>query len=191
MSSPVLHLLVGPNGAGKTTFVDRVLRPGTHLPFVNADLIAADLWPGAELEHAYAAARLADEHRRRLLNAGASFITETVFSHPSKAELVDEAVARNYQVTLHVILVPLELTLRRVAHRVAHGGHQVPEEKVRARYARLWSHVATASRAADRTRYYDNSTAAEPFRLVATLEHGIGRSAAQWPTWTPAVLRDK
>ena len=83
------------------------------------------------------------------------------------------------------------VTLRRVAHRVAHGGHQVPEEKVRARYARLWSHVATASRAADRTRYYDNSTAAEPFRLVATLEHGIGRSAAQWPTWTPAVLRDK
>ena len=117
MSSPVLHLLAGPNGAGKTTFVDRVLRPGTHLPFVNADLIAADLWPGAELEHAYAAARLADEHRRRLLNAGASFITETVFSHPSKAELVDEAVARNYQVTLHVILVPLELTLRRVATR--------------------------------------------------------------------------
>lgn len=42
MSAPALHLLAGPNGAGKTTFVERVLKPVTHLRFVNADRIAAE-----------------------------------------------------------------------------------------------------------------------------------------------------
>lgn len=41
---PILHLLAGPNGSGKTTYVERVLDLG--LPFINADAIAARLWPG-------------------------------------------------------------------------------------------------------------------------------------------------
>ena len=48
-----LDLLVGPNGAGKTTLFERVIapdRPG--LPFVNADRIARDRFPGHELERA-------------------------------------------------------------------------------------------------------------------------------------------
>lgn len=39
-------MLAGSNGAGKSTLAERVLIPRTHLPFVNADLIAEDLWPG-------------------------------------------------------------------------------------------------------------------------------------------------
>ena len=57
MPTPVLHLLAGPNGAGKTTFVADILQPITRLPFVNADVIAADLWPDAQAEHAYDASR--------------------------------------------------------------------------------------------------------------------------------------
>jgi predicted ABC-type ATPase len=48
-------LTVGPNGAGKTTLYERVIapdRPG--LPFVNADRIASDRFPGQELEQALA-----------------------------------------------------------------------------------------------------------------------------------------
>ena len=53
MTDPVLHVLAGPNGAGKTTFYQRVLAPVTHLRFVNADLIAAEVWPGDPVAHAY------------------------------------------------------------------------------------------------------------------------------------------
>lgn len=188
MSAPVLHLLAGPNGAGKTTFVERVLVPATGLPFINADAIAARRWPGAESEHGYEAAAEAGEQRRRLLAAGASFITETVFSHPSKVELVEQAAARGYLVALHVIMVPEEATVRRVGYRASHGGHSVPEEKIRSRYSRLWSHVAAARRVADRARFYDNSRAANPFRLVAVYEHGIEVGESQWPKWTPPAL---
>ncbi|MDQ4501351.1 AAA family ATPase [Sinomonas sp. ASV322] len=188
MNSPVLHLLAGPNGAGKTTFVERVLGPSTGLPFINADAIAAQRWPGTELEHAYEAARAADEQRNRLLAAGASFITETVFSHPSKVELVEQAAALRYLVTLHVILIPEETTVRRVEYRASHGGHGVPEDKIRGRYSRLWSHIATARLVADRARFYDNSRAASPFRLVAVYEHGIEAGYSHWPKWTPPAL---
>ena len=121
MSTPVLHVLAGPNGSGKSTFVARVLQPVTHLPFVNADEIAAERWPGEELEHAYQASRAAADQRRQRLARGESFITETVFSHHSKVALVTQAVALGYLVNLHVMLVPADLAVARVAERVLAG----------------------------------------------------------------------
>jgi predicted ABC-type ATPase len=188
VSAPVLHLLAGPNGAGKTTFVERVLLPATGLPFINAHVIAARKWPGAESEHAYEAAREATQQRNKLIAVGASFITETVFSHPSKIELVEHAASHGYLVTLHVILIPEETTVHRVGYRTSHGGHGVPEAKIRERYSRLWAHVAAARVVADRTRFYDNSKASSPFRLVAAYEHGVEAGESQWPRWTPPAL---
>ena len=180
--------MAGPNGAGKSTLVTRVIQPVTHLPFVNADLLAAERWPGAELEHAYEASQLAAAQRDELIAQRRSFITETVFSHPSKVALLDTAQRASYLVTLHVVLLPVEVTLARVAHRVARGGHQVPEQKVRERYERLWPLVAQARARADRTRVYDNSTASQPFRLVADYEHGELVGRASYPRWAPAEL---
>lgn len=188
MSTPVLHLLAGPNGAGKSTLVTELLQPVTHLPFVNADLIAAELWPDAQAEHAYEASRAAADERSRLMAARASFITETVFSHPSKVDLVAHATALGYLVHLHAVLVPESLSVARVAARVAQGGHDVPTEKVRERYARLWPLVATARDLADRATFYDNSRAARPFRVVATYERGRLVGEPAWPSWTPKTL---
>src|SRR6185312_4615708 len=75
---PVLHLLAGPNGAGKSSYVRDVLAPATHLPFINADEIAASRWPDAQVEHAYEAAQIAESHRRAMITTGESFISETV-----------------------------------------------------------------------------------------------------------------
>lgn len=188
MSTPVLHVLAGPNGSGKSTFVARVLQPVTHLPFVNADEIAAERWPGVELEHAYQASRAAADLRRRMLARGESFITETVFSHHSKVALVTQAVALGYLVNLHVMLVPADLAVARVAERVRRGGHQVPEDKIRERYARLLKLIVEARALADRSTFYDNSRARTPFRVVATYERGRLVGEADWPAWTPTVL---
>lgn len=190
MPTPVLHLMAGPNGAGKSTFVARVLQPLIRLPFVNADVIAAERWPGAEAEHGHDASRLAAAERERLLQRRESFISETVFSHPSKVDLVAQACAAGYLVHLHVVMVPVEVTVLRVRDRVRRGGHEVPEDKIRARYDRLWELVVAARAAADRASFYDNELARTPYRLVASYERGRLIGAAAWPTWTPAVLRD-
>jgi predicted ABC-type ATPase len=187
-NNPVLHLVAGPNGAGKSTFVNTVLLPVTRLPFVNADVIAASNWPGNETANAYQAAKLAQEERRRLFANRSSFITETVFSHESKLALVAAAEKIGYLIELHVILIPESIATARVDARVANGGHDVPPEKVIARFQRLFPLVAVAQSLTDRTTFYDNSTKRAPFRVVAQTERGqlIGRP--DWPIWTPAVL---
>lgn len=186
---PVLHLLAGPNGAGKSSYVHDVLRPATRLPFINADEIAAEQWPDAQVTHAYEAARLAETQRRDRICEGSSFISETVFSHPSKIDLVADAVEAGYLVHLHVIMIPVGLAVQRVVERVRRGGHTVPEQKIRDRYERLWDHVDQAIRIADVAEVLDNSSARAPFRLCASFEHGTLIGPASWPAWTPASLR--
>lgn len=182
---PLLHLVVGPNGSGKTTFFERVLSPVTRLPFVNADVLARQHWPGDEEAHGHEAAALAEQLRRQAVAQGVSFVAETVFSHPSKLDFVREARAAGYLVQLHAILVPLELTLQRVRLRAAQGGHSVPARKVRERYARLWPQVGEAIALVQTARVYDNSSASRPYQVVATYEHGRPIGPAHWPAWSP------
>jgi predicted ABC-type ATPase len=126
-ADPVLHVLAGPNGSGKSTFYEKVLAGLTGLPFVNADFIARERWPGREVERGYDAAALADQARDAMITRRSSFITEAVFSHPSRVDLVARAIAAGYRVTLYVLLIPEDLATARVADRVAHGGHAVPD----------------------------------------------------------------
>jgi predicted ABC-type ATPase len=189
MPDPVLHLVVGPNGAGKSTLHDAVLGPVTHLEFVNADVIAAQRWPEDPAAKSYDAAVIAAARRAELIEAKVSFVTETVFSHHSKLDLVSAAVDAGYLVSLHVVLVPEALAVARVANRVGVGGHTVPEAKIRERYGRLWPLVAKAIAVVDNANVYDNSRAAKPFRVVATFERGCALGEAAWPAWTPDALR--
>jgi hypothetical protein len=81
-----------------------------------------------------------------------------------------------------------ELAVERVRHRVAAGGHHVPENKIRERYQRLWSHVATAIIRCDSATVYDNSGLTGP-RIVAQFNDGFCIGSPAWPAWTPDVLR--
>ena len=189
MADPVLDVIAGPNGAGKSTLYEAVIRPATHLEFVNADVIAAKQWPEDPAAKSYDAAVVAAQRRSQLLAARSSFVTETVFSHESKVELVRTAVDAGYLVTLHVVMVPEALAVARVANRVDIGGHAVPEHKVRERYERLWPLVAAAIGFADRATVYDNSRARRPFRVVVRFERGSLVGAPDWPEWTPDPLR--
>jgi predicted ABC-type ATPase len=187
LSTPLLHILAGPNGSGKSTFVHTVLRPATGLPFINADEIAAAHWPGVEQAHAYAASRAAAQARAQAINDRRSFITETVFSHPSKVALVQQATLAGYRVELHIMLIPEDVAVARVAYRVSAGGHTVPPEKIRERYHHLWGLVADARDIAHRATFYDNSRS-KPFQPVAVYERGHPVGTPTWPAWTPEVL---
>lgn len=183
-----VDLVVGPNGAGKSTFVDLTLAPLLpRSPLVNADEIAKQRWPDESIRHAYDAARIAEQTRAQLISLGESFIAETVFSHPSELELIDTAHAAGYTIVLHVVLIPEELAVHRVRHRVDAGGHDMPEEKIRQRYGRLWQLVADAASRADAATFYDNSTRRGP-RIVAQLYAGFVTGSPDWPAWTPREL---
>jgi predicted ABC-type ATPase len=184
-----LDLVVGPNGAGKSTFVVLTLAP--LLPgivFVNADEIAQKNWPDDPAGRAYDAARVAASTRAKLIELGQSFIAETVFSHPSKLELIEAAHQSGYTIVLHVLLVTDELAVERVRHRVQAGGHTVPEDKIRQRYQRLWSFVAKAIAESDSAIVYDNTRLTGP-RIVAQFSAGAVVGSPHWPVWMPQPLR--
>lgn len=187
MSTPLLCVLAGPNGSGKSTFVHTVLEPATGLPFINADEIATALWPGEEEMRGYEASRAAAAARAQAITDRRSFITETVFSHPSKIALLKQATQAGYRVELHVMLIPEDVTVARVAYRVSTGGHTVPPDKIRERYRRLWGLVVDARAIVHRATFYDNSRS-KPFQQVAVYERGHPVGMPTWPTWTPEVL---
>jgi predicted ABC-type ATPase len=186
-----LDLIVGPNGAGKSTFAQEIL--GAQLPgivFVNADLIARQRWTDDPERHSYEAARIAGATRSELIVSGRPFIAETVFSHPSKLALVDQAQEVGYYVALHVLMLPEHVAVARVTARVESGGHSVPEHKIRERYQRLWPLVADAAAKAQSTAFWDNSTLDGPV-LVAELVSGWLLAPPRWPSWTPPSLAER
>lgn len=186
-----LDLVVGPNGAGKSTFVELILaplRPG--VAFVNADVIAAAQWPADPVGHAYEAARVAARTRDALIDAGQPFIAETVFSHESKLDLIARAYSAGYTVALHVLTIPLELSFQRVLHRVAAGGHGVPEAKIRDRYARIWPLSMLAIERANTAAVYDNSHIDGP-REVAMFVGGFPIGPCHWPRWVSPELAER
>lgn len=183
-----LDLVVGPNGAGKTAFVTNVTRPShAGAVFVNADEIARIRWPGEAEARSYEAAAAAAETRAALIAAQRAFIAETVCSHPSKLELIDQARRAGFSIALHVLLVPVELSKARVRYRVASGGHSVPVDKIEGRYGRLWPIVAQAIDRADTASCWDNSSYDGPSK-VAAFTYGEPDRSPTWPAWAPTEL---
>lgn len=184
-----LWILAGGNGAGKSTFYRTQLAP-LGLPFVNADLLAKELYPEAPEAHSYEAARLAAELRGRLLQEGRCFCFETVFSHPSKIDFVAQAKAVGYEIILVFIhLDSVALNQARVTQRVEEGGHFVPSDKVDGRIPRLMGYVRDALPLCDHVRVLDNSRADDPFRQVAIIRAGrVERLTDPLPEWAEWLL---
>ena len=177
---PTLFLIVGPNGAGKSTFYDTVLKPRIQAPFINADIIQRDELKNASLEAAYEAARIADGRREACLRNGSSFVTETVFSHPSKLRMLHEAREAGFRiVAFHLQLDSPDLAVARVSARIDEGGHPVPEKKIRERYVRNQKLIYEAILMADRGAVYDASRLNQAPRLLAKTSLGLADWLAQ------------
>lgn len=183
---PTLFMIAGPNGAGKSTFYEHVLRGKVALPFINADAIQADELRDARPEAAYEAAKIAEQRRRALVAGGKSFITESVFSHPSKLDFIKHAKTAGFRIFLfHVSVDGPDLSVARVRDRVRQGGHDVPERKIRERYRRNGALIRAAALISDRVHVYDNSRLGLPPRQVLSMTNGtIDYVDEPIPAWT-------
>ena len=185
-SLPVLVLLAGPNGAGKTSFYEWHLQR-LGLPFVNADLIAREVFGNQRPETAVEAAKIAEDRRQRMVAEKRSFIFETVLSDPVGAKVQFCARARDagYFVDAHFIgLASAALSQARVIHRVANGGHDVPDEKIVSRFGRVLANLGRLIPVANRLAIYDNSEIDRPHRPIALFENGVLRElSAEIPAW--------
>jgi predicted ABC-type ATPase len=132
-NQPVLIVVAGPNGSGKSTITkDLEQRAGFPDLYINADEIKKneDL---TDIE----AWEKAEGLRKEALNNRESFAFETVFSHPSKIDLIQQAKDVGYWVRLYFVCTQgSDINVQRVKERYNTGGHDVPEDKIRSRYER-------------------------------------------------------
>jgi predicted ABC-type ATPase len=180
-SRPIIVALAGPNGAGKSTFHQAHLRQA-GLRFVNADDLARDVGVGP-----YEAAELATQLRRELVRQRESFVFETVLSDPvgDKVAFLRAAADSGYTVVLCFIgLDSVKRSEQRVAMRVLQGGHDVPTDKLAARFDRTLVNLHRAIRELPFVQVFDNSDLRHPFRKVAEFEHGRAVEVSRRvPTW--------
>ncbi|MBP5516679.1 MAG: zeta toxin family protein [Bacteroidales bacterium] len=131
-----LYIIGGCNGAGKTTASYTILPEILECKeFVNADEIARGLSPFNPNSTAIEAGKLMLKRIRELLGRGESFAIETTLATRSYVNLVRQAQAVGYVVTLVFFwLRTPELALQRIAERVKSGGHDIPVTTARRRY---------------------------------------------------------
>jgi len=130
-------IVAGPNGAGKTTFAREFLpQEADCLTFVNADLIADGLSPFAPTRAAVRSGRIMLQLIAEHVQRGESFAFETTLAGRSYARVISLWREAGYRVTLIFLSLPTpELAISRVAERVRQGGHDVPVDVVRRRFA--------------------------------------------------------
>lgn len=180
---PEIIVLAGVNGAGKSSIIGAALRDA-DADYFNPDEATERILeetPGTSRQDANVRAwhlgrRLlgrAIEHRQR-------FAFETTLGGRTMTGLLLKAA--NVGISVRVVYIGLEsadLHIRRVRARAGHGGHDIPEERIRRRYAtsranlvRLIPHVAEL-RVLDNTREADPVTGARPEpRVVIHLKAG-------------------
>ena len=133
---PKLYIIAGCNGAGKTTASFTILPEILGCKeFINADEIAKGLSPFQPESVAMQAGRIMLARMDELLQKGETFAFETTLATKSYKQKIEWAQANGYEVTLLFFwLDSPNMAKKRVAQRVAEGGHSIPSETIERRY---------------------------------------------------------
>ena len=131
-----LYIIAGCNGAGKTTASFTILPEILGCKeFINADEIAKGLSPFQPESVAMQAGRIMLARMDELLQKGETFAFETTLATKSYKQKIEWAQANDYEVTLLFFwLDSPNIAKKRVAQRVAEGGHNIPLETIERRY---------------------------------------------------------
>ena len=140
----------GPNGSGKTTITRMAKTVGDY---INADDIK---WTTlcSDLE----AAVKAEELWEKMIEDKKDFTFETVLSTDCNLLLLQKARVQGYFVRgIYVLTANPDINVVRVNAREAFGGHGVPQEKIRSRYAKALSLIPQLVDVCDVLHIYDNT----------------------------------
>ena len=163
---PVIHVLAGVNGAGKSSIGESEFR-SEGLSVFNPDTIAQqirDLHPDISLTLANAHAwQIGKSLLEQAIAGGQDYRFETTLGGRTIAQLLEKAARSGHRLQVWFCgLASADLHIRRVRSRVAHGGHDIPVEKIRERWNRSRENLIRLLPCIDHLRVYDNSSEADP-----------------------------
>lgn len=202
---PFILILAGVNGAGKSS-VGGALLAEHGLTWFNPDSFARELRITLGLSVAEANGR-AWQHGRDLLQAAISgadnHACETTLGGQTITELLIEAAGSHDLVMLFCGLSSVEQHLQRVRLRVASGGHDIPEAKIRQRWVTSRANLLKLLPRLTHLQVFDNSaTVARGDEIpdpLLVLETSAGRviypspddleALARTPDWARAIVQ--
>jgi len=134
--------------------------------------------------NSYTVAMAADFFKDEFLKRHLSFSFETVFSHPAKIEILKKAQACGFRTYMYFVATEdPQINLSRVRSRSRLGGHDVPEDKVIARYYRCLEQVKYALPHLNRAYFFDNSTDRSVFFAEYEADKEFQLFTASVPVW--------
>ena len=165
---PVIYVLAGVNGAGKSSVGGHLLtRAG--LAWYNPDAFARELRAATGADPTAANATAWQEGMRRLDEALAqdrSFAFETTLGGRGVAERLRQASRTHDVLVWFCGLASPELHIARVQARVAAGGHDIPEAKIRERWVGATANLIGLLPLLAEVRVFDNSASVAPGQPV-------------------------
>ena len=198
----MIAVLAGVNGAGKSSVAGGfLLKEGDT--FFNPDTVAQqirNLHPDIPLAMANAHAwQIGKALLEQAIAAGRDYRFETTLGGRSIAQLLEKAARAGHR--LHIWFCGLaspDLHIRRVRSRVSHGGHDIPEEKIRERWNRSRENLIRLLPLIGHLRVIDNSADSDPAegqrpRPVLLLEMQRGKITAPAdlsgaPEWSQPII---
>jgi len=162
----IYTIVAGVNGVGKSSFTGVLKSRTTDLGvIVDVDKITAQA-DGSAIEGGKAAVRLMEDCMAR----GVSFTQETTLSGHRTERVAQRLKSEGYYIRLYYVgLDTAEESKRRIANRVARGGHNINTEDVERRFSGRWEAVSKVLPYCDEAAFYDNDNG---FVQVATYRNG-------------------
>ena len=188
-----IYLFAGPNGSGKSMIIDQFIHFNEfqNVEYICPDHYAAESFPDIEdaKERYVRAMDFAEYKREKNLVTGKPMIVETVLSRSDKIDFIKKASKHGYRIiSVFVGTSSADINCARVKQRVAEGGHDVPEDKIRSRYARSMENLPLLAECSDELYVYDNSGEG-PF-LAFSMIDGDTYTAAKAPEWVRRALQE-
>jgi predicted ABC-type ATPase len=195
-------VLAGTNGAGKSSLMGAMLLQ-QGVEYFNPDHAAQRILsanPGLSQVEANGAAW--HEGKRLLERAIAEkldFAIETTLGGKTIANLLDKALLEGIEVSIwYVGLDGVERHITRVRSRVAQGGHDIPEERIRERYIQSRINLIRLLPRLTELLVYDNTEEADPGtgrapepRLILRMVRGRVRETCKMirvPEWAKPIV---
>ena len=201
-TSSSIFVLAGVNGAGKSSIGESIFRAEGSAVF-NPDTVAEQI----RTLHPDISSALANAHAWQIgkslleqaLAEGREYRFETTLGGNTVPRLLEQAARSGHR--LHIWFCGLEsagLHIRRVKARVARGGHDIPETKIRERWTRSRENLIRLLPLIHHLRVYDNSKEADPAkgkrprpRLLLEMKQGkitAPESLDGAPEWAQPII---
>jgi len=159
---------------------------------INLEIVNNSLLTKNSETNSYEASIAVDFIRNLLLTNGKKLSFETVMSHHSKIDIINQANANSYKTYLYFVSTnSVDINIDRVKQRVKLGGHNVPEEKIKERYYKSLELLKPAVKSSFKSFIFDNSK--KEIELILEVENGmkVTNSSNYIPKWVDEYLINK